>query len=196
MCLSVRSPLNSEVLSLLESLSPPPTPVAKRGAHFIPSNAATPVPKYFPASQSIFGALLRVDYPGEKEVAEEMQLRQLASRPVPSFRLKRRPTPMNSSRAAATTEGAKKMRVQVHAEQLPPLPLAAGPALASKSSAKMLIPLLPSLSTLSVESSKSTSESASESGPGQQGSKLPSFERQGMHRRVAQRRNSFVARSA
>ena len=98
MCL--RSPRNSEVFSLsLTSLSPPPTPIAKRGRHSsLPANAVTsPAPMFFPKSQSVFRSAHH-SRPVENDDAiamERERLAMLASRPIPSLRLlPRRPNGM------------------------------------------------------------------------------------------------------
>lgn len=100
--------------STLDTLSPPPTPIAKRARHFFPSNASTPTPMFFPKSQSLlsgrsssstssgrgasFGTLsshsarpAASTSPLEKEKALRVALARLASRPAPHLTLQPRP---------------------------------------------------------------------------------------------------------
>ena len=193
MSASVHSPLSSEVFSSFDSLSPPPTPVAKRGCHFFPSNASTPVehmPMFFPTSASLLSPTRKVSLSSSKNHKENKNIERstlasLASRPTPCLRLKPRPKNMNVSASPSFILDGKKqvLAVDKHTvDQLIPMPFSQ----------------LPMVPNLSLDTGKSDNVSnlsprkISASDPG----KLPSFHQCGMHRHTTKKCNSFVARSA
>eukprot|EP00581_Thalassiosira_minuscula_P016887 CAMPEP_0183730962 /NCGR_PEP_ID=MMETSP0737-20130205/33969_1 /TAXON_ID=385413 /ORGANISM="Thalassiosira miniscula, Strain CCMP1093" /LENGTH=204 /DNA_ID=CAMNT_0025963569 /DNA_START=459 /DNA_END=1073 /DNA_ORIENTATION=- len=200
---SIQSPVESEVFSFFETLSPPPTPLAKRGRHFFPSNASTPVPMFFPKSQSLLSSpsarraetLLSRSSPANKEAMAQKQLASLASRPVPIIRLVPRKTKTDTSQVnrAATSTDIKKI---IQAGQTPPLPFSFPNDSFDVKQIKSAIPQVPSLSdsTASSDSESNMTKPGPVAGP--KLAKLPSFQRSGMHRRTVHRCNSYVARSA
>lgn len=121
MKISINSPLPSEVFN---ELSPPPTPIAKRGRHFFPSNAA--VPMFFPKSQSIFGSAhahpnISAPTTAEKEATEMKRLlASLAHRPVPRLHLS--PMPKSKFGKDSTNTSRAEDMMQLQADQLPTLP--------------------------------------------------------------------------
>lgn len=186
MSVSVQSPLSSPLpsqvfsLSTLETLSPPPTPIAKRGDsnHFFPSGATTPTPMFFSKSKSLLGhdndgnvtagGLTPASAPAvgarqtnENTVENQQRLlaKKLASRgPVPSLRLAPRPRFGGSSSANTTndTEDMKKLM-----DQMPPPPLYS--PFPDLKSMEANIPQVPSLSSHS--SSSSTKPSSTTPSP-------------------------------
>eukprot|EP01083_Nonionella_stella_P219580 786421_1 len=100
-----QSPSNSAVLSYYSpSLSPPPPPQAnKRARLFQFSHASMEVdlPTFLPSSSSLISSSssassLRSTYEKGKENMERRKLLSLSSRPLPSIRLKPRPTLLNA----------------------------------------------------------------------------------------------------
>lgn len=182
MSVSVQSPLSplpSQVFSIstLDTLSPPPTPIAKRGAshHFFPSRASTPTPVFFPKSKSLLGhdssgnvsagGLTPASAPavaegqGDENTVENKQrllAKKLASRgPGPSFRLAPRPRFGSSSSANRTIRNANDTDeyIKKMLGQMPPPPLTTSfPDLKSMEAS---IPQVPSLSAHSSSSSAS-----------------------------------------
>ncbi|KAL7546101.1 hypothetical protein ACHAWF_009433 [Thalassiosira exigua] len=190
MSVSIQSPLLSDVVSCLESLSPPPTPIAKRARRFFPSEDATPpTPMFFPKSQSILQAeelrtpsrLSTVDM----EAMKSEQLEMLASRPAPRLRLKPRLHVYMTN-----TSQKENINYQMNADQAAPFPFS-------------LPPSLPSLSVSFCESSTSVSSgigsepTPKKSGPAPaiQRANLPSIQRNGTQRGFF-KCNSFAAMSA
>mmetsp|Transcript_41085 Transcript_41085/g.72272 ORF Transcript_41085/g.72272 Transcript_41085/m.72272 type:complete len:198 (+) Transcript_41085:118-711(+) len=194
---SIHSPLGSDVFSSLNSLSPPPTPIAKRERHFFTSIAATPpTPMFFPTSQSLFSSSAhRCPFsqlsPANKEAMEEKQLASLASRPAPSLRL--------MSRSGTNISQASDVKTRIQAGQILPLPFSF-PGTSFKS-IESSIQQMPSLSDSSKSSdSANLLESTLKKpepvvDPNQQ-VKLPSFQRSGVQHRTVKKRNSIVARTA
>jgi hypothetical protein len=212
MSVTMESPLSSQVFGSLDSLSPPPTPNAKRARHFFPSNASSPTPMFFPKSKSLFGTNTRAGLSpaSEKENAERMQLQRLASRLPPCLQLKPRPTDITnrtarlrlSSRSSSgdmPINESRKMRITV--DQILPLPLVfhESKTLSFKpveESSVASIPELPSLSCSLSDSSKGSVIGSVIKPSVSYQAKLPSIKRDGMHRHIVKKRNSFVARSA
>ncbi|KAL7537604.1 hypothetical protein ACHAWF_005840 [Thalassiosira exigua] len=191
MSVSIQSPLLSDVVSCLESLSPPPTPIAKRARHFFPSNAATPTPPtpmFFPKSQSLLRAndISKPSRPStvDRETVRKKQLAMLAARPAPRLRLK-----PNIRAPLADASHKENINYKMDIDQVPPLPFS-------------FPPLLPSLSVSFCESPPSMSSSSgirseptpkkSDPTPAVPDEKLPSFRRNGMHRGFV-KCNSFAA---
>lgn len=180
MCNSFQSPRQSEVLSsaLVDSLSPPPTPIAKRARRSSPSS---PAPMFFPKSKSIISAAHDPSpspSTAEKEDTEEKRVALLlASRPVPHTRLSPRPTQFGVKKTTNTFR-AEDIETLIRTNQLPPLPFSS-----------------PASSTVEQLEALSLSARAKSAGSPPL-AKLPSFERGGMHRRTSARRNSLVARTA
>ncbi len=101
----IESPHASLIFGPLDTLSPPPTPVAKRARHFFPNVAGTPAPVFFPTSHSLlsgrgsgscetFGASSRsapAAGPPDEENAARQALARLAHIPVPRLKLRPRP---------------------------------------------------------------------------------------------------------
>lgn len=134
------------------SLSPPPTPLAKRARHFFPSNSeasSSPVPMFFPTSKSLLShrssssSFHNSSSPRlsptrlhdrthaaptsptfEKENVARRQLKDMARRPPPALRL--RPRPLHCSNKMLHTNSTKgevdKAR-QVDMDRIPSLPL-------------------------------------------------------------------------
>lgn len=218
MNVSIHSPLQSEVLlsSLAYSLSPPPTPIAKRANHrrFFPSNAATPVtptPTFFPKSKSLINDARHRPSPSpstaDKEAMERKSLALLASRPVPRLHLTPRPKRFGTNLTNLSSQAnGNNIRKQVRANELPPLPFSfpdsvveqlTMPSLSDDaSSPRIFVPV----STRSLPTPKSIPTPKrpveSSSAGGRQAKKLPPFQQGGMHRRTVKRCNSFAARSA
>lgn len=213
MNVSIHSPLQSEVLlsSLAYSLSPPPTPIAKRANHrrFFPSNAATPVtptPTFFPKSKSLINDARHRPSPSspstiEKEAMERKSLAFLASRPVPRLHLTPRPKRFGTNLTNLSSQAnGDNIRKQVRANELPPLPFSfpdsvveqlTMPSLSDDaSSPRIFVPV----STRSLPTPKSPAGTSTAGG--RQATKLPPFQQGGMHRRTVKRCNSFAARSA
>lgn len=152
MSIPIHSPLSTEVYSSLSSLSPPPTPIAKRFRHFVQSNATTAMPMFFPMSQSLFySSVHRCHHsdasPSNKDevVTEKKKLKLIASRPASILRL----MPRSRTNISQTREGTKRIQV----DQLPPLPFLYLDT--SLKSIESMIPRLPSLSD-SMKSSDSS----------------------------------------
>eukprot|EP00581_Thalassiosira_minuscula_P018102 CAMPEP_0183713004 /NCGR_PEP_ID=MMETSP0737-20130205/8016_1 /TAXON_ID=385413 /ORGANISM="Thalassiosira miniscula, Strain CCMP1093" /LENGTH=205 /DNA_ID=CAMNT_0025941751 /DNA_START=229 /DNA_END=846 /DNA_ORIENTATION=+ len=201
---SIQSPLKSEVFSSYDTLSPPPTPIAKRSRYFIPSNAsAHPMPMLLPANQSLLGSsaarraeppLTTSSYTNEEAMAR-MHLESIASRPAPTLILMRRPRI-----EADTSRDNRDLNNIIQVDTLPPLPFSFPKDSFDFKSIESAIPQVPSQSS-SNKSGSSNSLGSNEKKPDAVASakhqvKLPSFQRSGMQRRAANRRNSYVARSA
>ena len=201
MSVSIQTPPSSDVfLSYNNGLSPPPTPVAKRGHHFFESNDDTmppEIPMFFPSSNSVmtgYLSCLKEDEGGIKEEEEEnverRLLKLLASRPTPTIRLKPRLT--SSIHNVMDTDippedTSKKQVLTVDMNEIKPLPIYSPSSVAEpKRSIESMIRKLPSLSSDSETKTISKTDTR----------KLPSFQRGGLHRHTTKRRNSIVARSA
>eukprot|EP01083_Nonionella_stella_P265365 898967_1 len=199
MSVSVQSPLTPQVFTYNETISPPSTPLAKRG-HFFPSNNSSPMPMFFPANKSV------VHHPPVSHKHKTMQASSplmtdmslstsLKSMPEPSVHLKPRRRLMNSksnsSSESDTLPIMLKKKLTLNLDVIPALPLYSAPT-AIKPNIES-IRKMPSLSIGdSSVSNSSSSNTKTSSGPVQ---KLPSFNRGGMQGNT-RRRNSLVARSA
>ena len=197
MSVSIQTPPSSDVFSSYNNrLSPPPTPMAKRGRHFFESNDDTmppEIPMFFPSSNSVMTGHLSCLKDEEEDTKEEENVERrllnlLASRPTPTIRLKPRPT--SSIHNIMDTEippedTCKKQVLEVDIGQIKPLPIYSPSSVAEhKRSIESMIRKLPSLSSDSETNTIPTTR------------KLPSFQRGGIHRHTTKRRNSIVARSA
>ena len=197
MSVSIQTPPSSDVVSSYNSrLSPPPTPVAKRGCHFFESNDDTipQVPTFFPSSNSIMTGHLLCLKDEEEDIKEEENVERrllnlLASRPTPTIRLKPRPTSsihnVMDTEIPPPEDTCKKQVLTVNMNEIKPLPIYSPSSFAEpKRSIESMIRKLPSLSSDSETKTIPTTR------------KLPSFQRGGIHRHTTKRRNSIVARSA
>mmetsp|Transcript_32225 Transcript_32225/g.59091 ORF Transcript_32225/g.59091 Transcript_32225/m.59091 type:complete len:198 (-) Transcript_32225:907-1500(-) len=197
MSVSIHSPLSSNVVSSFDSLSPPPTPIAKRSCHFFPSNAATPtIPMFFRTSQSLFSSSspqchFHTSSSDNEKATGKKQLASLASRPAPSLQLRVRSSSVSQSRVALK---------ELQLDQIPALPFLFPDT--SFRSIESSTPQKHSPSNSSTRSSdsvnilKSTSKKQKPIASPNQQAKLPAFHRSGMKHRAVKQRNSFVARSA
>ena len=199
MSVSIQTPPSSDVFSSYNNrLSPPPTPVAKRGRQFFKSNddAMLPpeIPMFFPSSNSVMTGHLSCLKDEEEDINEEENverrlLKLLASRPTPTIRLKPRPTSSihNIITEIPPEDTCKKQVLTVDMNEIKPLPIYSPSSIAEpKKSIESMIRKLPSLSSDSENKTISKSDTR----------KLPSFQRGGLHRHTTKRRNSIVARSA
>lgn len=195
MSVSIQTPPSSVMSSSYNNeLSPPPTPVAKRGRHFFNSNDTTPqIPMFFPTSSSVMTGHLSCLKDEEKEIkieenVERRLLNLLASRPTPTIRLKPRPTTlMHSNNMDTPPEDTKKQVLVFDMDEIMPLPIYSPSSITEpKRSIESMIRKLPSLSSDSETKTISKSDTR----------KLPSFQRGGLHHHTTKRRNSIVARSA
>jgi len=200
MSVSIQTPPSSDVLSSYNNgLSPPPTPMVKRGRQFFKSNDDTmppEIPMFFPSSNSVMtGHLSCLKEDEEEDIKEEENverrlLKLLASRPTPTIRLKPRPT--SSIHNVMDTDippedTSKKQVLEVDMNEIKPLPIYSPSSVAEpKRSIESMIRKLPSLSSDSETKTISKTDTR----------KLPSFQRGGLHRHTTKRRNSIVARSA
>ncbi|KAL3760193.1 hypothetical protein ACHAWU_008940 [Discostella pseudostelligera] len=181
--IAIQTPLNPEVLPYLETLSPPPTPIAKRGRSFFPAgdDASLNVPMFFPKSASIFGSYQpqspRSTQPANKDDnSVEAELMFIISYPSPRFRLEQRRT-ITISPPPLTPPQNEKFVLQVPDNSLP-----------------LLIPKLPLLP----ERSKSDNVSFTlmkRSHPALIQS-MPQRPTLDMNHRKVERRHSYVAKSA
>lgn len=206
MSVTIQSPFNSEVLSSFDySVSPPPTPIAKRARHFFPSNAPTPTPMFFPKSQSLLVSSFQHSSHKDITDVERKHLALLASRPSPSVQLKPRHALTDASHRTnrvSSCNGSKDVKKRFKLEEMPQLPFSFPPEKSFKPIMSPTIPDLPSL-PLSSGSSKGLSKSdsalekkTSSPAAAAQQVKLPSFQRRGVDHRTIKKRNSLVARSA
>ena len=199
MTVSIQTPPSSGVFSSYNNrLSPPPTPVAKRGHHFFESNDDTmppEIPMFFPSSNSVMTGHLSCLKDEEEDIkveenVERRLLNLLASRPTSTIRLKPRPT--SSIHNVMDTDippedTSKKQVLRVDMNEIKPLPIYSPSSVAEpKRSIESMIRKLPSLSSDSETKTISKTDTR----------KLPSFQRGGLHRHTTKRRNSIVARSA
>jgi len=195
--MSIHSPLSSEVVSSFDSLSPPPTPIAKRSRHFFPSNAAPPTtPMFFPTSQSLFGSSSQqCHFPTSSSDNEgaigRKQLASLASRPAPSLQLRVRSSSVSQSRFALK---------ELQLDQIPALPFlfpdTAFRPIESSTPQKHSPSNSSTRRSDSVSILKSTPKKQKPIPSPNQQAKLPEFQRSGMKHSAMKQRNSFVARSA
>ncbi len=189
--ISIHSPIQSELLNSL-SLSPPPTPIAKRGCHFFPADggggdATVPVPLFFPKTASVFGSSYhepngrilasRSTHPAdEDDNSLDAELMFLISYPPPRLRLEQRRTVTITPPLLTPTQNEKRV-LQVPDDSL-----------------KIMIPTLP---LLSPEISKSNSDKLSFAL--MKRSYLPAMKSQSpcdMPHQKVERRHSFAAKSA
>lgn len=195
------SPTNSQVFPSFDySLSPPPTPIAKRARQFLPSNtASSPVPMFFSKSRSLFGpeSIGRANnahhYLSPEEAMEKKQLQVFASRPAPDVLLKPRPT------VTSTTHWESSPRPTVAMDKILAPPFTSSGATfrpVSDDVESSIIPELPWLSSNNSSTSKRLEPKKPEQYTFGRQAKLPSFQRGGMRRHIERRRSSFVARSA
>jgi len=215
-----QSPSSSDVLPYYSpSLSPPPPPRAnKRPRLFQFSQAASmevDIPTFLPSSSSISSSISssKSTYDKGKENMESRRLLSLSSRPIPSIRLKPRPTLLNADMMIE-----KDTKLSIKIEDIPSLPFSFSNTSTTPTSSEFgnieSIQALPSLAVSKNSSSSSDSspvKSKSESSPlganekkdkttaantedGQQ-VKLPSFQKTRLQYK-AKRRNSLVARTA
>mmetsp|Transcript_13758 Transcript_13758/g.20743 ORF Transcript_13758/g.20743 Transcript_13758/m.20743 type:complete len:253 (-) Transcript_13758:127-885(-) len=143
MIIPIHSPLSTDVYSSLSSLSPPPTPIAKRSRHFFQSSTTSAMPMFFPMSQSLFYSSGHRCHHSDaspsikdEEATEKKKLKLIASRPASILRL----MPRSRTNISQTREGTKRIQV----DQLPPLPSSYLDT--SLKSIKPMIPRLPFLS--------------------------------------------------
>lgn len=192
----ILSPPASEVIPPLESLSPPPTPIAKRGGSFSrSSNTLNPTPIYFPTSWSRLGSAHHpstCSSSADKDATAENQI-ALLSRPVPNMQLVRR-SPGSGASTLKFDDDEERRKIM---SQIPMLPLYSHPETSSQSveaSVKLLPP--PSLDASKRSGNRADRLCNANSVVNQQAVKLPSFQRKGLHHATVTRRNSYVARSA
>lgn len=199
MSVSVQSPLTPQVFTYNETISPPSTPLAKRG-HFFPSNNSTLMPIFFPANKSV------IHHPPVSHKHKTMQASSplmtdmslstsLKSMPEPSVHLKPRRRLMNSKSNSSSESDTLpifmlKKKLTLNMDGIPALPLYSPIAIKPNIESIRKMPSL-SRGDSSVSNSSSLNTKTS-SGPVQ---KLPSFNRGGMQGNT-RRRNSLVARSA
>lgn len=205
MSVTIRSPFSSEVFPSFDySLSPPPTPIAKRARHFFPNNAATLTPLFFSKSQSLLDSTSsHQSADGDKEAFRELErkhLAMLASRPAPSLQLKPRSTLSDATHDSLHSNDISK---SFKLDDMPELPFAVPPK--NKSFKPINSSEMPDIPSLSLSTSSPKKLSKSDPGMGKnpshpttamQHAKLPAFQRSGVHRRTVRKRNSLVARSA
>jgi len=218
-----QSPSSSDVLPYYSpSLSPPPPPRAnKRPRLFQFSHTAMDlnIPTFLPSSSSIpsssssTASSSKSTYDNGKENMESRRLLSLSSRPIPSIRLKPRPTLLNVDMMIE-----KDTKLSIKIEDIPSLPFSFSNTSTTPTSSEFgnieSIQALPSLAVSKNSSSSSDSspvKSNSESSPlgakekkdkttaaniedGQQ-VKLPAFQKTRLQYK-AKRRNSLVARTA
>ena len=194
MSVSIQTPPSSDVFSSYNNgLSPPPTPVAKRGYQFFKSNDDDTPPMFFPTSSSVMTGHLSCSKDEEEDIkveenVERRLLNLLASRPTSTIRLK--PRTMNNDtndiNVPPPEDTSKKQVLIVDMDEIMPLPIYSSSSVAKhKKSIESMIRKLPSLSSDSETKTISKTDTR----------KLPSFQRGGLHRHT-KRRNSIVARSA
>ena len=197
MSVSVQSPLTPQVFTYNETISPPSTPLAKRG-HFFPSNNSAPMPMFFPANKSV------MHHPpvshkhmtmASSPLMTDMSLStSLESRPEPSVHLKPRRRLTSKSNSSSESDTLPifmlKKKLTLNMDGIPTLPLYSPTAIKPNIESIRKMPSL-SRGDSSVSNSSSLNTKTS-SGPVQ---KLPSFNRGGMQGNT-RRRNSLVARSA
>lgn len=163
MSVSIESPHASLVFSSfnLDSLSPPPTPAAKRVRRFIPrGNVETsPTPMFFPKSQSLLGSYSGDNKQGASDESRNQLANQLSSRPIPTLQLQRRLVrhPMNEKEST--------LLVEKDLNRIPPLPFSfeqipTVPSLSSSKSSEM--------SMSSSSKNASSSDCSSSRGPPRQ----------------------------
>jgi hypothetical protein len=189
--ISIHSPIQSEILNSLASLSPPPTPIAKRGCHFFPADssgdATVPVPLFFPTTASVFGSSYHepnrrilssrsTHHSDEEDDSVDAELMFLISYPPPRLRLEQRRTVTITPPPLTPSQNEKRF-LQVPDDSL-----------------KLMIPTLPSLAQ---EISNNNSDNLSftlmkRSYPPAMKSQSPCDT---PHQKV-ERRHSFAAKSA
>lgn len=198
MSVAIHSPPSSEALPPLDSLSPPPTPAAKRARQFCSSSNVGPMPMFFPKSLSILGTepcpfRLKAEV---DEAVEKKRLAHLGSRPVPRLQLRSTLSSRGTEQNIAVWAKDGSIARQINMNQIPQLPYDNF----SFKSIESELPEMPAMGSSSKSSGSSspivlTPKTPAVSAIEPTHVKLPSFQRnkQGLRQK---RRSSFAARTA